>query len=256
MWDPVHYLRYADERGRPFADLVSRIDATSPRRVVDLGCGPGNLTVTLAQRWPDALIEGVDSSLEMIEKASTLTVPGHVEFRHGDLREWHPAEPVDVLVSNAALQWVPSHLDLLRRLVGHVVPGGWLAFQVPGTFGGPSHVILRDLAAEPRWGLAGRITSPSSEEPATYAAALAGLGCRIDVWETTYLHVLDGPDPVYEWISGTGARPMLAALDATRRTEFVEVLKERLRAAYPPAAFGTLLPFRRIFAVAQRKADQ
>ena len=146
-WDPDRYLAYADERGRPFLDLIARIDAQSPRTVVDLGCGPGNLTALLAQRWPDADVLGLDSSPEMIAKASE---PG-VRFEVGDLREWVADErgQVDVLVSNATLQWVPGHLELLPRLAERVLPDGWLAFQVPGNFDEPSHTIWPTRSGTP-----------------------------------------------------------------------------------------------------------
>jgi trans-aconitate 2-methyltransferase len=251
MWDPGQYLKYADERGRPFGDLISRVAAERPGYVVDLGCGPGNLTATLIHRWPTADVEGVDSSGEMIEKATAVAVPGRLEFHVGDLRQWEPRRPVDVLVSNAALQWVPDHIRLLPKLVTFLAPGGWLAFQVPGNFCEPSHQILRELAGEARWGL-GDIAFPSSHPPVDYAAALAAVGCAVDAWETTYLHILSGADPVFEWISGTGARPVLAALDRRARAEFSAVFKARLREAYPPRDYGTVLPFRRIFTVARR----
>jgi trans-aconitate 2-methyltransferase len=253
MWDPTQYMKYADERSRPFYELVARVEATNPRRVVDLGCGPGNLTLMLAERWPEAYVEGVDSSPEMIEKAAASSAgDSRVAFRLGDIRDWRPREGVDVLLSNAALHWVPGHLDLLADLVSHVAERGWFAFQVPGNFDEPSHVILRDLAAEPRWGLEGTVALPSSHQPVDYVDVLAGLGAQVDAWETTYLHLLDGPDPVFEWISGTGARPVLAALDPARRAAFTAVYKDRLRAAYPRRPYGTVLPFRRIFVVARK----
>src|SRR6187431_680719 len=145
-WDPDRYLTYADERGRPFVDLLTRIDATAPRTVVDLGCGPGNLTALLADRWPDAHVVGLDSSPEMI--ATARDGDDRIVFDVADLRDWRPSVPVDVLVSNATLQWVPGHLDLLPSLVGAVAPGGWFAFQVPGNFDEPSHTIRDQLAAE------------------------------------------------------------------------------------------------------------
>jgi len=251
MWDPAQYLKYADERARPFADLISRVAAERPGYVVDLGCGPGNLTATLLHRWPTAYVEGVDSSAEMIEKATTVAVSGRLEFHLGDLRHWEPRRPVDVLISNATLQWVPDHIRLVPKLVRVLAPGGWLALQVPGNFGEPSHQILRELAGEARWGL-GDVVFPSSHRAVEYVAALAAVGCRVDAWETTYLHILSGTDPVFEWISGTGARPVLAALAPGARAEFSAVLKERLREAYPPRHYGTVLPFRRIFAVASK----
>ena len=249
-WDPDRYLAYADERGRPFLDLIARIDAEAPRRVVDLGCGPGNLTGLLAKRWPEADVLGVDSSPEMIERAQA---PG-VRFAVGDLREWvsEESERVDVLVSNATLQWVPDHLELLPRLVERVNQGGWFAFQVPGNFDEPSHTIRQELAAEDRFAAhTAGVAVPDSHDPATYLEALAAAGCAVDAWETTYLHVLTGDDPVFAWVSGTGARPTLEALPPGLREEFEEEFRARLRAAYPPHEYGVLLPFRRVFVVAR-----
>ena len=255
QWDPGEYLRFGDERGRAFVDLVARVGAEDPRRVVDLGCGPGNLTRLLAGRWPEARVEGVDSSPEMVARAWADGETDRLAFRVGDLREWSPAEPVDVLVSNATLQWVPGHLDLLERLVSAVRPGGWFAFQVPGNFGERSHTAIAELRAEPRWrqrleGL--DVEQPASEEPAVYLDRLVALGCRADVWETTYLQVLQGPDAVVRWISGTGLRPVLGALDGADRDDFVADYRALVASAYPERPWGTVLPYRRIFAVAQR----
>ena len=250
-WDPDRYLAYADERGRPFVDLLARVTAVRPRTVVDLGCGPGNLTSLLADRWPDAHVVGLDSSPEMIDKARA-TEP-RVDFGVADLRDWTPAAPVDVLVSNATLQWVPGHLDLLPRLVSAVAPGGWLAFQVPGNFDEPSHTIRDALAAEePYAAHTAGVAVPSSHDPAVYLDALAGLGCTVDAWETTYLHLLTGPDPVFTWVSGTGARPTLQALPDDLRPAFEAAFKRRLSAAYPEHEYGVVLPFRRVFVVARR----
>jgi len=253
-WDPDRYLEFADERGRPFADLLARVGAADPDLVVDLGCGPGQLTATLARRWPGALVQGLDSSAAMVERAQE-HAGGRLSFRVADLRTWRPKEPVDVLVSNATLQWVPDHRALLPRLVDAVRPGGWFAFQVPGNFDEPSHRILNELAAAPRYTAATRgLQGPAAAGPGDYLADLAGLGCRVDAWETTYLHVLHGPDPVFRWISGTGARPVLQALDPEQRSTFEAEYRARLTAAYPPQPYGTVLPFRRVFVVAQTPA--
>ena len=250
-WDPDRYLTYADERGRPFVELMARVGAEAPASVVDLGCGPGNLTSLLRERWPDADISGLDSSREMIEQARS--AEPSITFEVADLRGWAAAgDPVDVLVSNATLQWVPDHLDLLPSLVGRVRPGGWLALQVPGNFEEPSHTIRRDLAAEAPYAEHTRdVAVPSSHDPVVYLEALAGLGCTVDAWETTYLHVLTGPDPVFAWVSGTGARPTLQALPDDLRPAFEDEFRRRLRAAYPERDGRVVLPFRRVFAVAQ-----
>ena len=248
-WDPTRYLTYADERGRPFLDLLARVGAADPREVVDLGCGPGNLTRLLADRWPDAHVTGVDSSPQMVARARE--VPG-IEAREADLRDWRPDRPVDVLVSNATLQWVPDHLGLLRDLVAAVTPGGWLAIQVPANFDEPSHTLRRELEAEPAYAAhTGDLQRPASHDPATYLDTLTGLGCTVDAWETTYLHVLTGDDPVFTWVSATSARPVLAALPDGLREQFVVELKRRLREAYPAGPDGVVLPFRRVFAVAR-----
>ena len=250
-WDPDRYLAYADERGRPFVELVQRIGIDAPARVVDLGCGPGNLTRLLAERWPGAEVTGTDSSPEMVETARR-DVPG-VDFHVGDLRDWAGGdETVDVLVSNATLQWLPDHLELLPRLVARVRPGGWLAFQVPGNFDEPSHTLRDELAAEaPYAAHTAGVAVPGSHDPAVYLDVLAGAGCTVDAWETTYLHLLTGEDPVFTWVSGTGARPTLQALPTGLREQFEEEFRARLRAAYPTHPYGVVLPFRRIFVAAQ-----
>jgi trans-aconitate 2-methyltransferase len=255
-WDPDRYLTYADERGRPFVELVARVGAASPETVVDLGCGPGNLTALLRERWPAADIRGLDSSPEMIDQAHA--VDPSIAFEVADLRTWaSEGDPVDVLVSNATLQWVPDHLDLLPALVDRVTPGGWFAFQVPGNFEEPSHAIRRDLAAEaPYAAHLDAVAVPSSHDPAVYLEALAALDCTVDAWETTYLHVLTGPDPVFTWVSGTGARPTLQALPDEVRPAFEKEFRRRLRAAYPERDGRVVLPFRRIFVVAQVSADE
>ena len=254
-WDPDRYLTFGDERGRPFLDLLAAVSATEVDRVVDLGSGPGNLTAMLKQRWPAAEVVGVDSSPEMVARAREAGAAG-VRFEVGDLREWRAEQPVDVLVSNATLQWVPDHLALLPGLVEQVAPGGWLAFQVPGNFAEPSHVILHELAAEERFQeYAAGAARPAAHDPEVYLDVLLDLGCRVDAWETTYLHVLAGDDAVFTWVSGTGARPVLQALPGSLRAEFEAEYRRRLREAYPAGPHGTLLRFRRVF-VAARVAEE
>lgn len=254
MWDPGQYLRYAGERARPFFDLISRVGTTDPRFVVDLGCGPGNLTVTMAERWPGAIVLGVDNSAEMIgaAQAENSGRPG-LSFTLGDVRDWRPERPVDVLVSNAVLQWVPEHLEVVARWPGMLAPGGWLAFQVPGNFDQPTHAILKDLARSARWAplLGGAELNRQAADPAEYLDLLARAGCTVDAWETTYLHVLQGADPVVEWYRGTGLRPVLAALRPDLAEEFVAEYSKRVGEAYPVAPYGTILPFRRVFVVAR-----
>ena len=258
-WDPDRYLAWADERGRPFVELLARVGAEAPETVVDLGCGPGQLTRLLADRWPGAAVGGVDASPEMVERARR-DHGDALDVALGDVRSWQPPAPVDVLVSNATLQWVPGHLDLLPRLVAAVAPGGWLALQVPGNFDEPSHALRRELAAEAAYAQhTDGVAEPAAHDPGDYLAALADLGCAVDAWETTYLHVLRGEDPVFTWVSGTGARPTLQALPDDLRPGFEAELERRLREAYPARDVGgepgVVLPFRRVFAVAQVPAE-
>lgn len=254
-WDPERYLAYGDERSRPFTDLLARVGATQVDRVVDLGCGPGHLTRLLKERWPSADVLGLDSSPEMVRNAQELLTAG-LGFELADLREWRADPPVDVLLSNAALQWVPGHLDLLPRLVEQVVPAGWFAFQVPGNFGQPSHVLLDEVVRDQHLGEhVDGVVRPAAHGPEVYLEALLGLGCEVDAWETTYLHLLQGDDPVFTWVSGTGARPVLQALPDHVRESFEIEYKRRLREAYPPGRHGTVLPFRRVFVVARTPAQ-
>ena len=254
MWDPGEYQRFAGERSRPFFDLLARVRASDPGYVVNLGCGPGNLTAALAQRWPGANVVGVDNSPEMVSAAEAEAgrQPG-LSFTLADLREWRPGRPVDVLVSNAALQWVPGHMDLVRTWPGMLSPGGWLAIQLPGNFDQPSHAILLDLVNSARWRplLGGVALNRQAADPAEYLDVLAPAGCEVDAWETSYLHVLPGDDPVTEWYRGTGLRPVLAALDPGQSEEFVADYGKQARVAYPRRPYGTVLPFRRVFVVAR-----
>ena len=250
-WDPTRYLRYDSERSRPFIDLLARVDVNA-RHIVDLGCGPGHLTQMLRRRWPQAEIVGVDSSPQMIERART-EPDDRVRYELADLREWRPEGPVDLLVSNATFQWVPGHLQLLPDLADRVASRGALAFSVPGNFTAPSHQILHALAAEELYEAYGRPDErPNALDAAAYLDLLSRPGWSVDAWETTYLHVLQGPDPVFEWISGTGARPVLESLPADLVAAFSAEFKARLRAAYPAQSYGTVLPFRRVFVVAHR----
>ncbi|MFI5588371.1 trans-aconitate 2-methyltransferase [Amycolatopsis sp. NPDC051758] len=252
MWDPEKYLDYADLRARPFHDLIARIGAASPRRVVDLGCGPGNLTVSLKDRWPGAVLECGDSSPEMVESARSRGLDASLL----DVRDWTPAPDTDVVVSNAVLQWVPGHESLLRRWVSELPAGAVVAIQVPGNFNAPSHALTRELAASPAW--ASRLADVVLREddavlsPLGYANLLADAGCGVDAWETTYMQPLRGPRAVLEWITGTALRPVRAALPDEEWEQFRAELAPRLDEAYPTRADGTTwFEFRRVFFVAQ-----
>lgn len=255
-WNPDQYLRYSNERSRPFFDLVARIGSDQPADVVDLGCGPGNLTATLSSRWPQALVLGLDSSAEMIAAAESEHSRAGLSFACADLRAWaERGDDVDVLISNATLQWVPEHRALLPALVEKVRPGGWIAFQVPGNHRAPSHVLCREVAAEERFArFTADVDYRPTVDPADYFADLRALGLDVDAWETTYLHALRGRDAVFEWVSATGARPYIEAVPVELRDDFIAECKSRLAVAYPERDGVVLLPFRRIFVVAQRSA--
>ncbi|GLY84946.1 trans-aconitate 2-methyltransferase [Actinoallomurus iriomotensis] len=259
IWNPHQYRAYSSHRARPFYELLARVDVEEPAYVVDLGCGPGERTADLAARWPNAVIEGIDSSEQMIAEARRLPLDhspsgsGSLAFSVGDIDAWVPSRPVDVIFSNAAFQWVPGHQDLLARWVGALAPGGRLAFSMPGNFDQDSHRILRELCESPRWRdrLAGVNRHDVVSTPAEYFRLLSDLGCEVDAWETTYIQVLHGDDPVLEWMKGTALRPAFDVLKREdEREEFVAELSARLREAYPPGPHGTIFPFRRIFVVA------
>jgi trans-aconitate 2-methyltransferase len=261
-WDPTQYQRYADERSRPFLELLLRVDAArigvgDPSYAVDLGCGPGPLTGLLADRWPSAIVRGVDSSPEMIASAQDHAIEGRLAFEVGDIATWKHDRPVDVLVANAALHWVPGHVDLIPRFADALAPGGVFAFQVPDNFTEPSHTLLLDLRTSPKWRARlgeGADRAAGVERPERYLQALVTAGMQADVWQTSYLHVLPGEEAVLEWVKGTALRPVLSLLDGADRDEFLAEYAAALRDAYPPQAFGTVFPFRRTFAVAHRPA--
>ncbi|MFI6491714.1 trans-aconitate 2-methyltransferase [Streptomyces sp. NPDC050564] len=264
-WDPSQYLRHAEHRARPFADLLARVPAPprEPARIADLGCGPGNVTTQLAERWPTAHITGYDNSPEMLARTTEYAGPtaggGRLDFAHADLTRWAPPETYDLIVSNAALQWVPGHLESFPAWLDALAPGGTFAFQIPNNIDAPLHALMRELAATARWKdlLDGVLRHEDSvHDPLVYLDRLARLGCEADVWETTYMQLLPGEDPVLDWAKGTGLRPALTALadDPEARDAFVGEYRDLLRDAYPTEPYGTVLPFRRLFAVARKAA--
>jgi trans-aconitate 2-methyltransferase len=250
-WDPAQYGRFSAQRGRPFFDLVTQVGAVAPATVVDLGCGPGDLTLTLAERWPRAAVRGIDASREMIGAAPAGT---RVAFSVGTAEEFD-ATGVDVLISNATLQWVPDHRRLLPQWARRLNHDGWLAFQVPSNFDAPSHRLMRQLAASPRWRerLGGVLRGAETVDgPADYLDLLTREGLEVDAWQTEYQHVLHGPDPVLEWVRGTGLRPVLEVLGEDEAAEFNAEYAALLRAAYPARPYGTVFGFLRTFVVAHK----
>lgn len=261
-WDPTAYALYGGERTRPFLDLLARIEADDPQVIVDLGCGNGPATLLLAQRWPQARIIGVDNSASMLEAAREADTAGTVEWVEADLRTWDPATvgaPIDVIVTNAALQWVPGHLSLLDRWVAALAPEGWLALQVPGNFDAPSHALMSQVAqTHPRAAeLEDALEVLGVGEPVTYLRTLTRLGCSVDAWETTYLHVLQAGEaehPVLTWVRATGLRPVLDLLtDENEREAFLTPYDAALHTAYPILEGTAVFGFRRVFAVARRR---
>lgn len=251
-WDPASYLRYGDERTRPAVDLVSRVQIDAPESVVDLGCGPGNSTSVLAGRWPSAHILGLDSSAAMIEAASQAHPSS--TWMIADIASWQPESAVDVVFSNAALQWIPDHAHLITRLFRAVSPGGAFAFQIPSATYALVRTLIHEIALDGAW--ASRMSSPlgalTMESPSFYYDHLAPVARRMDVWETDYMHVMDSHDAIVEWIASTGLRPFLEALESeSDRSLFRDRLLQRVADGYPVQSDGRILfPFRRTFVIA------
>lgn len=256
VWDPKTYVRFAADRDRPARDLIARLpEDLDPQEVWDLGCGTGAHAVLFADRWPRARVAGLDTSAEMLEAARRDS--DRVDWRLGSIDAFAPERPADLLFSNAALQWLPDHEALLPRLLGALSKGGVFAMQAPLSFEAPQHALLRETAQDGPW--ADRLCAVEGVRPLLpperYYDLAAPAAETVDLWTTTYLHVLEGPDPVLAWMSGTGARPFLQALaDPDERAAFTEAYRSRLSAAFPRRADGTtLMPFPRLFLVCRRR---
>ncbi len=253
-WNPALYARYEDERTRPAAELLARVPLASPAQVVDLGCGPGNSTELLVARWPHATVRGTDNSPAMLRAARERL--SEVQFEESDIATWRPARPVDVVYANAALQWVTGHGTLMPRLVEALVPGGVLAVQMPDNLDEPSHVAMRETAAEPRF--AAHIGDANAVrerilDAAGYYDLLCG-SCQVDVWRTVYHHVMTDAAAIVEWVRATGLKPFVEALPAADRQAFLAAYQARIERAYPARADGKrLLAFPRLFIVARKR---
>ena len=252
-WNPEQYLQFAQPRLPPAMDLLARVALASPARVCDLGCGTGSATRAIAQRWPRAEVTGVDDSDTMLAQAAR--DGGAIRWVRAGIAGWVPERPLDLVYSNAALHWLPDHGTLFPRLLDALAPGGVLAVQMPRNFEAPSHTLIERTVRDGPWRarLEPLLRPVPVGEPRAYHALLAPRCASVDIWETEYLQVLHGPDPVKEWTKGTWLKPLLDALDAADRPAFEEAYARRLRVAYPAEPDGsTLFPFRRLFIVATR----
>ena len=259
-WDPDQYHRFDDHRLRPALELLHRVPAADASLVYDLGCGTGTVTRIIAEQFPTARVIGLDSSPEMLAKASA--TPSRIKWVRADIADWEPEHAPQLIYSNAALHWLEGHETLFPRLLGHLAPRGCLAVQMPLSHSQPSHVLMCETLAN--GGMGG---SPLGDEALADAAArewvldsdvyhelLAPQASKLDIWETEYLHRLEGDDAVLEWVRATGLRPVLNGLAGADVDRFLKVYRERLRAAYPRRADGyTVYPFRRLFLVATRR---
>lgn len=253
-WDPVHYLNFDSERLRPALDLLARIPLEAPEEVVDLGCGPGHIAKILKARWPSAQVTGVDRSPEMLERAAA-DAP-ELQWQHADLRDWRPEHPVDLIYANASLHWLDDHEILFPRLMAGLKPGGYLAVQMPRNHDRPSHLAAFEVVEEGPWRarLKPQLRRHPVSEPEAYLRWLLPWSRHLDLWQTDYLHLLEGPDPVATWTGGSLLVPLMEALGEEERAAFLEAYRSRLRAAYPQDAEGrTPFWFRRFFILAQAR---
>lgn len=258
-WDPQQYLKFGDHRLRPALELLARSPVDGPRLIYDLGCGDGQMARLMAERWPEATVIGLDNSPQMLEKAAAES--SRVQWQEADIHTWQPAEAPDLIYSNATLQWLDGHETLFPRLLAALAPGGCLAVQMPLSWGMPSHWLMRETLAN-----GGEGGEPLGSETLRHSVArkwvldaeeyydlLVGKAAGLDIWETEYLQVLEGEDPVLEWVKGTGLRPILNGLAGAERECFLAEYARRLREVYPTRPDGrTLYPFRRLFLTATR----
>jgi trans-aconitate 2-methyltransferase len=250
-WDPTQYLAFGSERLQPALDLLARIPLEAPERIVDLGCGAGNVTRALKARWPDAEITGIDGSKEMLERARE--EGPDIAWVEADLNRWQSDEKLDLIYSNAALHWLDNHAELFPRLMGQLAPGGYLAVQMPRNWHAPSHTLITETVVDGPWRetLELLLRPGPSAVPEVYYDILARASGSLAIWETEYCQVLEGENPVAEFVKGSQLKRFLDALDEPERGEFEDAYRSRILAAYPKQKDGkTLFPFRRLFILA------
>jgi trans-aconitate 2-methyltransferase len=254
-WDPTQYEKFKRERSQPFFDLLAQLDGISPKTIVDLGCGTGELTAELAKEWRDGKVIGIDSSPEMISKSAAFAT-ANLSFQQGSMEEWQPSQPVDLLFSNAAYHWLRNHEEQIVRLAKLVAPGGTFAFHAPNQFAEPSHTIIQQVRNSPEW--KPLIGSERSDgyvaKPEWYLRALTELGYKPRVWESIYYQTLQGDGAALEWVKGTALRPLLAKLPTDQQERFLAQCRPLFAKAYPKTDGGTLFPYRRLFVVAKRNS--
>lgn len=247
-WNPALYLQFAAERTRPAAELAARIQHPQALHLSDLGCGPGNSTALLHQSFPHATVTGIDNSPAMLEKARA-ALPD-CQFEQADVAHWQPAVKQDVIYANASLQWLSDHRELFPHLAAQLADNGVLAVQMPDNWQEPTHILMRQVAAELGNADAGREALLPAQE---YYDLLANAGCTVDIWRTTYFHVMPSAQAIIEWLSSTGLRPYLSGLDSIQQNVFLERYHQLLQQAYPPQKDGNVLMlFPRLFIVARK----
>ena len=253
-WNPQQYAKFHNERSQPFFDLLTRVGG-DPKTIYDLGCGDGRLTKELLTYWPDAHVTGIDLSAEMIEQANSIDHDSRLSFRRADITDFAPAEPVDLIVSNAVFQWIPDHLSIIERLTSHLSDAGTIAFQVPDNSTAASHRLIDSLIESPQWHAQLRKLESHPSVPLSlesYAEHLLHLGLHVIAWETTYLHILNSPNAIVEWMKGTTLLPILNLLNEAAQARFLSEYMDLLSATYLQYDFGVFFPFRRLFCIANR----
>lgn len=255
VWSAQQYLKFENERTRPASDLLAQVPLDRLTAAYDLGCGPGNSTELLADRYGVNVVTGIDSDADMLEKAR-LRMP-NTAFQQADLTTWRPRQPADLLYANAVFQWLPNHLDILVGLMDHLRPGGVLAVQMPDNMGESAHLLMEETAAAGPWASSfdGKpLRRQPLPAPATYFDRLCALSSRVDVWHSIYNHPMQNAEAIVEWVKGTGLRPYLETAGPDNRTAFLADYLARIDAAYPPMADGRrLLRFPRLFVVAVKR---